>query len=55
MTKLRSLTLKRLLRRHKKNPQDEELHRTIEVSSMGKGEFLGFITKASIPKKGKNK
>ncbi len=50
MTKLLSLTLKRILKRHKKYPQDRELHRTIEESSVGKGELLSFITKATLAK-----
>lgn len=50
MAKLRNLTLKRILRRHKKNPKDKELHKIIEDGSVGKKEFLGFITKATLNK-----
>jgi hypothetical protein len=51
MTKLLGLTLKRILKRHKKHPQDKELHKVVETGSVGKREFLGFITKTSLTKK----
>lgn len=51
MTKLLGLTLKRILKKHKKHPQDKELHKIIEKGSVGKKEFLGFMTKASLGQK----
>ncbi len=47
MVKFPNLTLGRVLRRHKKHPQDKELHKIIESASVGKKEFMGFIIKAT--------
>lgn len=35
----KNLTLKRLLKRHKENPQDEELHKQIEEGRVDEKEF----------------
>lgn len=45
-TKMPNLTIKRVLRRLKKFPQDKELHEKIEKESVSKDEFMGLITKA---------
>lgn len=46
----RGLTLKRVQRRNrqiqKRYPEDKKIHEAVEQGSMGKKDFLGFITKA---------
>lgn len=51
MTKLLGLTLKRILRKHKKSLKDKELHEIIETGSVGKKDFLGFMARASKDKR----
>lgn len=46
MAKYQNLTLKRILKRHKKNPQDRKLHETIKRGGVGKKKFLELIKRA---------
>lgn len=42
-----TLTLKRILKRQKKNPQDKELHKVIETRTVEEKEFNTIIEKAA--------
>jgi hypothetical protein len=41
---MKNLTLKRILKRHKENPQDAELHKIIEKDTVDENEFDNFLT-----------
>lgn len=45
-----NLTLKRILKRHKDNPQDKELHQLIEKGSVDEKEFDEIIEKGTKQK-----
>lgn len=42
-----NLTLKRILKRHKDNPQDKELHKIIEKGSVDEKEFDEIVGKGA--------
>lgn len=44
---MKNLTLKRILKKHKENPQDEELHKVIETAEVEGKEFNEVVKKAS--------
>jgi len=46
MGKLQSLTIKRILEKHKTNSQDKKLHETIERGEIAQKEFFGLLKKA---------
>lgn len=50
MGKQQSLTLKRILEKHKKNHQDKKLHEVIEKGEIAQNEFLGLLKKAVTTK-----
>jgi hypothetical protein len=45
------ITLGFILERHKKNPKDKKLHRTIEKGEIGKGRFFKFLKNIIVGKK----
>lgn len=44
---MKNLTLKRLLKRHKENPQDAELHKVIESGTADEEKLDGLIKEAT--------
>jgi len=42
-----NLTLKRIIKRHKDNPQDSKLHQVIEEKKVDKKEFDGIVEEAT--------
>jgi len=47
MPRRKNLTLKQILKRHKENPQDAELHKVIEKGSVDEGEFAELVKRAT--------
>lgn len=47
MKGFKNLTLKRILKRHKENPQDKELHKVIEKGSIDEGKFNNLVKEAT--------
>lgn len=43
---MKNLTLKRILKRHKENPRDAELHKIIEKGTADEKEFDGLVKEA---------
>lgn len=50
MGKQQSLTVKRILKKHKENPRDKKLHTVIEHTEVAQNEFLGLLKKAVTTK-----
>ena len=44
---MKNLTLKRILKRHKENPQDKELHEVIENAEVNEKDFEAVVKKGS--------
>jgi hypothetical protein len=44
---MKNLTLKRILKKHQQNPQDEELHKIIENADIDEQEFHDVVKKGS--------
>ena len=47
---MKNLTLKRLLKRHKENPQDAKLHKIIENGKVDEELFDGVVKKGTKQK-----
>lgn len=41
------LTLKRILKKHKKNPKDKDLHKTLETGEIEKSDFNKLIKEST--------
>ncbi|MGH7202936.1 MAG: hypothetical protein ACREHC_00655 [Candidatus Levyibacteriota bacterium] len=47
---MKNLTLKRLLKRHRENPQDAELHKVIESGNVDKKELNKLVRESTKQK-----